>query len=138
MHIGDSIHEDVLPALRAGWDAILLDRSSDQPVAQRVVDDEGSEVAVTVINSLDVSIMRRLVSKERIASVFKSGQLDVEMAESSGLKWERQRKERRRTAALRALESSLARDLEQAAETDATGPSIQGWKGLGKGLKGLK
>lgn len=48
MHVGDSLEKDVLPALAAGWDAVLLDRSSETPVENRVTKGR----MYTAINSL--------------------------------------------------------------------------------------
>lgn len=60
LHVGDDVDCDVLPALAAGWDAVLLDRSAPEPVARREL---RAGLSVDVINSLDH--LRALVTRER-------------------------------------------------------------------------
>lgn len=64
MHVGDELEKDVLPAIEAGWDAVLLDREAADPVGERVVGGK----TVPVINSLDH--LRELVTKERFEERF--------------------------------------------------------------------
>lgn len=65
MHVGDDLKKDVIPAIKAGWDGILLDRTAEQPVSERPVEDEeGIVKTVTIINGLDK--LRQLVTREKL------------------------------------------------------------------------
>ncbi|KAI9655919.1 MAG: hypothetical protein M1831_004764 [Alyxoria varia] len=77
MHVGDDLEKDVIPALKAGWDAILLDRTGEALISQRLVEVEedrqmfgeqnGSKTTsftIPVINSL--LGLQHLVSRERV------------------------------------------------------------------------
>ena len=69
MHVGDDLEKDVIPALKAGWDAILLDRTAEALISQRTVDigkvgARKTSITVPVINNL--LALQRLVSCERI------------------------------------------------------------------------
>lgn len=69
MHVGDELEKDVLPAIEAGWDGVLLDRDMKEEVELRTVGigstrlSEEQTVEVPVINSL--SGLRQLVTRER-------------------------------------------------------------------------
>lgn len=41
MHVGDSLKKDVMPAIKAGWDGVWLDRSSDVAIREVLVNDQG-------------------------------------------------------------------------------------------------
>ena len=62
MHVGDSLEKDVIPAMRLGWDAVLLDRSAEEAISERNVDELGR--SVTVINSL--MSLHHVITKERL------------------------------------------------------------------------
>lgn len=90
LHVGDEVGKDVVGALRAGWDVVLVDRSMVEAVGEREVDvpveveaeavdgkkdgkqdgkKDGQEiktkkVQVTVVNSL--SQLRYVITKERL------------------------------------------------------------------------
>ena len=64
MHVGDDLEKDVIPAMRAGWDAILLDRSAGEAVSVRPVTQHEGVQEVTVVNGLDK--LPQLVSRERL------------------------------------------------------------------------
>ena len=62
LHVGDSLEKDVLPALRRGWDAVLLDRNSTELISEREAASASGKV--TVINSL--ACLPQIVTKERL------------------------------------------------------------------------
>ncbi|KAL9051220.1 MAG: hypothetical protein Q9162_006147 [Coniocarpon cinnabarinum] len=62
LHVGDNLEKDVLPAFRRGWDAVLLDRTAEEAVSERVVDSSG--LKVTVVNSL--LHIAQVATKERM------------------------------------------------------------------------
>ena len=69
MHVGDSVDKDVMPALAAGWDAVLLDRSADEMVGERTatvkdMQNEEQTRTFTVINSL--MALPHVVTKQRL------------------------------------------------------------------------
>jgi len=60
MHIGDDWDKDIVPALKQGFDAVLIDRSEESEISYRDLD--GAKV--TVINSL--TAIRKLLTEERL------------------------------------------------------------------------
>lgn len=64
MHVGDDVDKDVIPALDRGWDAVLLDRSAEESIRERTLDD-GRQFPV--ISSL--LALPRLVKPERISDM---------------------------------------------------------------------
>jgi len=74
LHVGDEVGKDVVGALSAGWDVVLVDRTMEEGVGEREVDvpveaadSEGSKmkkVKVTVVNSLER--LRYVIDKERL------------------------------------------------------------------------
>ncbi|KAB8343205.1 hypothetical protein FH972_022795 [Carpinus fangiana] len=42
MHVGDSLTKDVIPAIKAGWDGVWLDRSSGEDIKEVLVDEAGN------------------------------------------------------------------------------------------------
>ena len=76
IHIGDSIDMDVIPALQAGWDGVLFDPTSSEPISERAVavkspDSGKQQTKFTVINSLHPDVMRQLVARDRIEQPFR-------------------------------------------------------------------
>lgn len=82
MHVGDELEKDVLPAIRCGWDGVLLDRGATEEVSERRVEVENWEdgyehwnaedwhdtaqkrvVRVPVVNNL--LALQQLVTRER-------------------------------------------------------------------------
>lgn len=86
LHVGDEVGKDVIGALKAGWDVVLVDRSMAEAIGEREVEfhvepEAGAEAAdgmqydedrriemkkvkVTVVNSL--SQLRYVITKERL------------------------------------------------------------------------
>lgn len=58
VHVGDELDKDVVPALKAGWDAILIDRGMDDAVQERFVDGVGSYLAVNDLMQLPEVLQR--------------------------------------------------------------------------------
>lgn len=71
VHIGNELEKDVLAALRAGWDALLLDRSEKKPISER---EAGDGTTITVINSLKSEVLQRVLTRERMEATAKAKQ----------------------------------------------------------------
>ncbi|KAI9729087.1 MAG: hypothetical protein M1828_000172 [Chrysothrix sp. TS-e1954] len=76
IHIGNQFEDDVLPALKAGWDAVLYDPSSEHPITTKTTTwnlpghGRTRTRKYTIINSLHPNIVKQLVSRERIEQPF--------------------------------------------------------------------
>lgn len=81
LHVGDEVGKDVVGALSAGWDVVLVDRQMEEAIGEREVDVpvdasdsstshkekedvQTKKVKVTVVNSLEQ--LRYVITKERL------------------------------------------------------------------------
>ena len=72
MHVGNDVEKDIVPALNAGFDAVLIDRSAETSDFMRQV---GAR-SIPVINSLDA--LPRLLNKERVEGLHAARMADRE------------------------------------------------------------
>lgn len=59
MHVGDDWDKDIVPAVKLGFDAVLIDRSIKKRISERDLDGQ----KITVIN--DLTVIKELLTEER-------------------------------------------------------------------------
>ena len=75
MHVGDSLEKDVIPALTAGWDAVLLDRSATHEISEQEVSINDKKQGQKTCKYFVINSLMRIpdiVTKDRLTEAINS------------------------------------------------------------------